>query len=107
MRLSARTIIQTLKKNIEVLNNYRVKRIGLFGSYVRGEQAVLSDIDLLVEFDMSAFDENYSGYFDNYLALRATLQELLKTQVDLVTSDMISHYIKPLMEHEIRYVKAA
>jgi len=107
MKLTAKTIIRILQKNIDVLNNYRVKRIGLFGSYVRGEQDVLSDIDLLVEFDLSAFDENYSGYFDNYLALRSTLQELLKANVDLVTGDMISHYIKPLMEHEIHYVKAA
>jgi predicted nucleotidyltransferase len=107
MELSNKTITETLGKNGQLLKKYHVIRIGLFGSYFRGEQRTHSDIDLLVEFDISAFDENYSGYFDNYLALRSALQDILKAKVDLVTSDMISHYIKPLMEHEIHYVKTA
>jgi predicted nucleotidyltransferase len=107
MRLSDKTIIHILKRNIDVLIKYHVKKIGLFGSYVRGDQRSFSDIDLLVEFDMSTFDENFSGYFDNFLSLRSTLQDLLKAKVDLVTNEMISHYIKPFMEHEIRYVKTA
>ncbi len=107
MELSNKTITETLGKHGQVLKKYHVKKIGLFGSYSRGEQQEHSDVDLLVEFDLSTFDENYSGYFDNYLALRSALQDILKAKVDLVTSDMISHYIKPLMEHEIHYVKTA
>jgi len=99
--------MKTLSEHGELLKKYHVKKIGLFGSYSRGEQRTHSDIDLLVEFDLAMFDENYSGYFDNYLELRSALQDILKAKVDLVTNDMISHYIKPLMEHEIRYVKTA
>jgi len=90
MRLSAKTIIQTLEKNMGALDKYRVKRTGLFGSCSRGDQRKPSDVDLLVEFDMSSFDENFSGYFDNYMSLKSTLRELLKEKVDLFTNDMIS-----------------
>ena len=107
MELSNRTIVETLSGHGELLKKYHVKKIGLFGSYARGDQRAHSDIDLLVEFDLTSFDENFSGYFDNYLALKSTLQDILKAKVDLVTNDMISHYIKPLMEDEIRYVKTA
>ena len=107
MELSNKTIMKTLCAHGELLKKCHVKKIGLFGSYSRGEQRMHSDIDLLVEFDLSTFDENYSGYFDNYLELRSALQDILKAKVDLVTNDMISHYIKPLMEHEIHYVKTA
>jgi uncharacterized protein len=34
--------------------NYQVKDIGIFGSYVRGEQKKKSDIDILVEFEESS-----------------------------------------------------
>jgi predicted nucleotidyltransferase len=35
----------------EVVKKYRVREIGIFGSFVRGDQRVRSDIDILVEFD--------------------------------------------------------
>ena len=34
----------------EPTSRFKVKQIGIFGSYARGEQNVRSDIDLLVEF---------------------------------------------------------
>jgi predicted nucleotidyltransferase len=34
----------------ELKEKYGVKEIGIFGSYVRGEQKKKSDIDILVEF---------------------------------------------------------
>jgi hypothetical protein len=39
-------------------SRYRVKEIGLFGSFVRGEQGETSDIDVLVDFyeDADLFD---------------------------------------------------
>ena len=107
MVLSEKKIMQILHEHVNLLRKYRVKKIGLFGSYVRGEQKLTSDIDLLVEFDPSAFDENFSGYYDNYLGLLSTLGKILNAKVDLITNDMISPYIKPLMSHEIRYLETA
>jgi hypothetical protein len=34
----------------EVSQKYKVREIGIFGSFVRGEQKKRSDIDILVEF---------------------------------------------------------
>ncbi len=49
--LTDKKIMNLLKKHDDVLKKYKVKRIGLFGSYVRGEQKRHSDIDFLVEFE--------------------------------------------------------
>jgi predicted nucleotidyltransferase len=38
----------------ELKQNYNIKDIGIFGSYVRGEQKKKSDIDILVEFEESS-----------------------------------------------------
>ena len=45
-------IVQTLKAMLpELRDTYGVVSLGVFGSYVRGEQTPDSDLDLLVEFD--------------------------------------------------------
>jgi predicted nucleotidyltransferase len=36
----------------EVSRKYKVREIGIFGSFVRGGQRKISDIDILVEFDL-------------------------------------------------------
>ena len=105
MKLTDKTIIRTLGQQLELLRQYRVKKIGLFGSFGRGDQKRGSDIDLLVEFDVTTFDENFSGYYDNYLALMSKLGKIFQRKVDLVTEDMISPYIKPLMSDQVRYVE--
>ncbi len=49
-------IIDLLKSHVqEIKACFGVKRIGLFGSFARGEQKKSSDIDLLVEFDKLTF----------------------------------------------------
>lgn len=57
---------------------YKVKDIGVFGSYVRGEQKEDSDLDVLVEF------RERVGFF-KFLELEEYLQNLLKIKIDLVS----------------------
>lgn len=57
---------------------YKVKKIGVFGSYVRGEQEKDSDLDILVEF------EGRIGLF-KFMDLEEYLEDLFKTKVDLVS----------------------
>jgi len=57
---------------------FKVKEIGIFGSYVRGEQEEDSDIDILVEFYEPV------GFFA-FLDLEEYLSELLSLKVDLVS----------------------
>ena len=56
---------------------YGVKNIGIFGSYVRGEQQKESDVDILVDFTGSIS-------LLNFVHLENELSELLGVKVDLV-----------------------
>lgn len=105
--LTSKEILTMIEKQGETLKKYRVKRIGLFGSYVRGEQKKKSDIDMLVEFDRSAFDKNFTGYFDNYEGFSSFLKGLFGRNIDLLTDDMISPYIKPFILKEVKYLEAS
>ena len=49
--LTKEEILEKFKENKEEIKKYGVKKIGLFGSYVRGNQKEKSDIDILVEFE--------------------------------------------------------
>jgi len=72
-------VIKELKaKIVPVLKKYGVVRAGLFGSVVRGEAKMKSDIDILVEF------EKGKSLLD-LLGLKIELEEMLKGQVDVIT----------------------
>ena len=103
--LTHQEIIKTLRENIESLKKFKVKKIGIFGSYTRDEQRKKSDIDLLVEFDKSAFDKNLTGYSDNYNGLLHELKKSLGRKIDLVTQDTVSPFIRPYIEKEIEYLE--
>lgn len=96
-------IINLLNEHRDTLLKYKVKRIGLFGSYVRGEQKRESDIDFLVEFDMTAFGENFDGYYDNFIDLVSVLENLFGKKVDLITIGSLSPYIQPYVEKEVKW----
>jgi len=63
----------------ELRQRYGVRTLGVFGSYVRGEQGRCSDLDLLVEFEQDA----KPGLF-GFLELQEELGDLLGVKVDLV-----------------------
>ena len=46
------TIKTRLKEQVAYLKQqYHIKKLGIFGSYVRGEETPNSDLDILVEFE--------------------------------------------------------
>jgi uncharacterized protein len=94
-------ILKTLKQIQSRLRSLGVRRIGLFGSFVRNEQAADSDIDLLVEF------EPEQKTFDNFMALSFFLEEELGHTIDLVTTESLSPYIGPYILKEVEYALAA
>ncbi len=94
--LSKVFIKQTLVENRKTLRKYGVKRIGLFGSYVRGTATAGSDIDFLVELERLTFDD--------YMGLAVFLEDLFKKDVDLVTPTSIKPGYKPYIEKEVEYV---
>lgn len=81
----------------ELRERYGVKRIGVFGSYSRGEQKEDSDVDILVEF------EKPIGLID-FIRLQEYLESLLGVKVDLVTKGALKKRIKERILQEVKYV---
>jgi uncharacterized protein len=79
-----KTILTAHKK--ELREKYAVREIGIFGSYVRGEQKKKSDVDVLVEFEQSA---NLSLL--DFIGMENYLSDVLGVKVDLVEK----HTLKP------------
>jgi hypothetical protein len=90
-----------LRKNAARLHSFGLKRIGLFGSFVRGDQQPASDVDFLVEFEPGR------KTFDNFMALSFFLDELLGRKVEIVTRESLSPYIGPHILAEVEYVRFA
>jgi predicted nucleotidyltransferase len=92
-------IKDTLKKHKEELRkNFKVKEIGIFGSYVRGEQKKRgSDIDILVDF------EEPIGFF-KFMDLEEYLSNLLGTKVDLISKKALKPRIGKYILKEVIYI---
>jgi uncharacterized protein len=58
---------------------YKIKEIGIFGSYAKGKQRKKSDVDILVEFEESA-----TLSLLDFIRLENELGEVLGVKVDLV-----------------------
>ncbi len=84
-----------LQHKDELQRKFKVKTIGVFGSYVRGEQKKGSDVDVLVEF------EEPVGLFE-FMDLEAYLTGLLDVKVDLVSKKALKPHIgKRILEEVI------
>jgi uncharacterized protein len=94
-------IVQRILIEREQLISFGVSNIGLFGSFVRGEQTSSSDVDILVEF----FPEKHT--FDNFMELIFLLEELLGRKVEVVTPESLSPYIGPHILKEVERVPIA
>jgi predicted nucleotidyltransferase len=71
--------ISRLRQNLpELRDRYGVRSLGIFGSYVRGEQRKRSDLDILVDFN------NGTLTLFQFVELRDFLSDLLGVKVDLV-----------------------
>ena len=76
-------IIRILEANASKIRSFGVYKIGLFGSYVRGEQRRDSDIDFLIFMDKSKKNLN------NIISLVEYLEQLFGRKVDLVTYEAL------------------
>ena len=88
-------ILKRLEENREIIRGLRVRRLGIFGSYARGEQKEASDMDFLVEFEEATLQ--------NYLNLKEFLEQLFGCPVDLVFEDTLKPRLKPIILNEVVY----
>ncbi|HXX80096.1 MAG TPA: nucleotidyltransferase family protein [Thermodesulfovibrionales bacterium] len=91
----AKTILKEHKD--EVIRKYGVSEIGIFGSFVRGEQKKRSDIDVLVEYD------EIPDLFE-FINLERYLQRLLGKKIDLVRKEAIRPEIRERILREVVYI---
>ena len=80
----------------ELTEIYKVKKLGIFGSYAREEQTPESDIDIMVEFREPV------GLL--FIHLADYLEEILGTRVDLLTPGAIKPNRRRYTMEELIYV---
>lgn len=90
-------ILKKIGENQETIRGLGVRRLGVFGSYARGEQGEGSDLDLLVEFEAPTLD--------NYFDLKFFLEDLLGRSVDLVFSDTLKPRLRSSILEETVYAQ--
>ncbi|MDX8550206.1 nucleotidyltransferase family protein [Methanospirillum sp. J.3.6.1-F.2.7.3] len=94
----AMAVLETLKSiKPQLASQYHIRRFGLFGSVIRGEQTPDSDIDILVEF------ETAPSIF-GFLELEEKLEEVLLAPVDLVDIEGIKPLLRSKILSEVQYV---
>lgn len=74
---SSDDVFQILNERRDILAKYRVRRVGVFGSFARKEQLPGSDVDLVVEFEYPSLD--------NFMGLTSSLERLFGRKVDILT----------------------
>ncbi len=88
-------IMKYLSDNLERFKSeYRVVKIGLFGSVLRSDS--YNDIDIIV--DMKNPD------FDSYMDLKFELEEIFNSSVDLVLLGNVKKRLLPIISKEAEYV---
>lgn len=88
-------ILKAHKKDIS--EKYKIRELGVFGSYVRGEQKKRSDVDILVEFDVVPD-------LLKFIEIERYIQKLLKKKVDLVRKNALRPELKDIILNEVVYV---
>ena len=81
----------------ELKEKFKVKEIGVFGSYVRGEQRERSDVDILVDF-------YGTPTFFEFVELENYLSEVLGVKVDLVMKRALKPKIREGVLKEVAYI---
>ena len=92
-------LIKHLLRHRDDLRRLGVQRLGLFGSFQRGESDADNDVDLLVEFAPG------EKSFDNFMAVSFLLEDELGRSVELVTPEALSPHIGPHILNNAEYVE--
>lgn len=92
---SVEYFMEVLRQHLpELKDEYSVSYIGIFGSYIRGEQTKDSDLDILIQF------EKTPGLL-KYIELENYLSDLLGVKVDLVMKSALKPNIGKRILNEV------
>ena len=94
-------IKKILEKNNDFLRQtFHIREIGIFGSFVKGEEKTDndSDVDILI-----TFNKGHKDFF-NYMRLKYYLEDILGREVDLVIKEAVKPRLKERIFREVEYV---
>lgn len=80
----------------ELSEQFKVSKIGYFGSYAEGEQHEQSDLDLLVEFSEPI------GW--KFFTLEQYLEKIFGIPIDLTTTGALKERIKESILKHVQYI---
>ena len=96
--MEKQVVLTQLKSCIgEIRQRFSVKALAIFGSIARDDAVDGSDVDVLVVFDKKAG-------FDLFMDLKFYMEDLLGTQVDLVTDKALRPQVRREIEREMIHV---
>jgi predicted nucleotidyltransferase len=94
MNIDTMKALETAIKKENLLKKYNLEKIGIFGSFARGEKA--NDIDFYIDL------ENYS--INKLIGLKNDLEKLTEKNVDI----MVKKYANPIIlyraQKDMKYV---
>ena len=96
--MNKQDIFHDLKKHQQTIKNLGVSRLGIFGSFQRGEELPNSDVDILVIF------EPCHKNFRNFMDLCFFLEGIFGREVDLLTPESLSQHFGQEILKEVEYV---
>ena len=85
------------KHEPELKSRFGVAKIGIFGSFSRGEERPDSDVDVLVTF------REGEKTFDNFMGVRFFLEDLFQRRIDLVTDASLKPLIRDPILRDVIY----
>ena len=92
-------ILSFLRENKDMFRReYHISKLGLFGSYARGDANEESDIDLLIEFDGEV------DIFEAKIMIRELIKEKLNKDVDICREKYLKPYAREKILSEVIYV---
>jgi hypothetical protein len=86
-----------MREHLDEIHRLGARRVGVFGSFARGDASEDSDVDVYVEFD------DAKRTYDNFFALHELLETFLGRRVDLVTDKALTESKAKIILPTVRY----
>ena len=97
--LKESTILSFLKENKDFFQReFHISKLGLFGSYARGDADEESDIDILIDFDDEA------DIFEAKLMIKELIQRQFNREADICREKYLKPYVRDEILREAIYV---
>jgi uncharacterized protein len=82
---------------IEVMKPYKPKKIGIFGSFARGENTKNSDLDILYQF------EEPISFFQKF-KIQEKLEDKLKFNIDFVSENYLHPFLRESILKDLKII---